>query len=51
MGWAANNLKLAVATVERVILLFDDTGERKDKFATKPADAIVSIKITSLSRA
>ena len=23
----------------RVVLLFDDTGEKRDKFSTKPADA------------
>jgi intraflagellar transport protein 172 len=36
--WSPNNLKLAVATSDRVIHLFDETGERKDKFPTKAAD-------------
>ncbi|CAB3377061.1 Hypothetical predicted protein [Cloeon dipterum] len=38
LAWSPNNLKLAACNSERVILLFDDNGERKDKFATKPAD-------------
>ena len=38
LSWSPNNLKLAVCTADRVIILFDDTGERKDKFSTKPAD-------------
>ena len=39
LSWSPNNLKLAVCTSERVILLFDETGEKRDKFSTKPADA------------
>ena len=31
--------RFAAVTAERVVFLFDDTGERKDKFKTKPADA------------
>lgn len=31
-------MKLAVATCERLVLLFDRDGTRRDKFATKPAD-------------
>ena len=37
--WSANNRRLAAATSDRVVLLFDDSGEKKDKFSTKPADA------------
>lgn len=37
MAWAPNNKKLAVATSDRSILLFNDLGEKKDKFNTKPA--------------
>lgn len=44
MAWSPNNQKLAVSTYDRVILLYDEHGERRDKFATKPADAKVSIK-------
>ncbi len=38
MAWSPNNAKFAVATYDRVILLYDEQGERRDKFATKPAD-------------
>jgi len=38
MCWSQNGLKLAVATVDRVVLLFDSNGEKRDKFATKPSD-------------
>ncbi|XP_044747182.1 intraflagellar transport protein 172 homolog [Coccinella septempunctata] len=34
--WSPNNKKLAVATIDRYILLFDENGERRDKFSTKP---------------
>ena len=36
--WSANGQKLAVVTADKVIQLFDETGERKDRFSTKPAD-------------
>lgn len=39
MSWAPNNKKLAVATSDRVILLFDEQGEKRDKFSTKPIDS------------
>ena len=39
LSWSPNNLKLAVCTADRVVLLFDETGEKRDKFSTKPADA------------
>jgi intraflagellar transport protein 172 len=38
MCWAPNNRKLAVVNVDRVVLLFDENGERRDKFSTKPTD-------------
>lgn len=41
LAWSPNNVKLAVCTVDRVVLLFDEHGEKKDKFATKPANAEV----------
>ncbi|XP_046396687.1 intraflagellar transport protein 172 homolog [Ischnura elegans] len=37
--WAPNNLKLAICSSDRVVQLFDDTGEKKDKFPSKPVDA------------
>jgi intraflagellar transport protein 172 len=38
VAWSPNNQRIAVATYDRVIHLFDEMGERKDKFPTKPAD-------------
>lgn len=38
MSWSQNNAKFAVCTVDRVVLLYDEHGERRDKFSTKPAD-------------
>ena len=32
---------MAVCTVDRVVLLYDEHGERKDKFSTKPSDSKV----------
>mmetsp|Transcript_15284 Transcript_15284/g.25210 ORF Transcript_15284/g.25210 Transcript_15284/m.25210 type:complete len:1767 (+) Transcript_15284:218-5518(+) len=37
--WSANSRKFAAVTADRVVHLFDDNGERRDKFSTKPADA------------
>ncbi|KAM4693761.1 LOW QUALITY PROTEIN: intraflagellar transport protein 172 homolog [Discoglossus pictus] len=39
MAWSMNSAKFAVCTVDRVVLLYDEHGERRDKFSTKPADA------------
>ncbi|RZF39607.1 hypothetical protein LSTR_LSTR001128 [Laodelphax striatellus] len=39
IAWAPNNLKLAVCNSERIIVLFDEHGEKRDKFPTKPADS------------
>ena len=38
IAWSPNNQRIAVATADRVVHLFDEMGERKDKFPTKPAD-------------
>ncbi|KAM7325225.1 hypothetical protein ACRRTK_015478 [Alexandromys fortis] len=38
MAWSQNNAKFAVCTVDRVVLLYGEHGERRDKFSTKPAD-------------
>lgn len=38
--WAPNSKKLAVVGTDRVVTLFDDMGERRDKFSTKPADKV-----------
>ncbi|KAG2468228.1 IF172 protein, partial [Polypterus senegalus] len=39
MVWAPNNTKFAICTLDRVVLLYDEHGERRDKFSTKPIDA------------
>ena len=39
LAWAPNNQKFAAVTTDRVVYLFDENGDRKDKFKTKPADA------------
>lgn len=39
MCWSPNNKKLAVCTADRTVLLFDGSGEKRDKFSTKPADS------------
>ncbi|XP_049874490.1 intraflagellar transport protein 172 homolog [Pectinophora gossypiella] len=52
ISWSPNNVKLAVATCERTVLLFDREGTRRDKFSTKPADPAAGKKsyvITSIS--
>ena len=45
ISWSPNNNKLAVATADRTVYLFDDQGDKKDKFPTKPADASVSPRL------
>jgi WD40 repeat protein len=38
IAFAPNGSRLAVASADRIVYLFDaETGERRDKFATKPA--------------
>ena len=38
VAWSSNGQKLAVSTADRVVHLYDDSGERKDKFPTRPAE-------------
>jgi intraflagellar transport protein 172 len=38
--WAPNGSRLAVCTTDRVVQLFDNEGNRRDKFATKPAEKV-----------
>lgn len=39
MAWSPNNSKFACCTSDRVVFLYDESGEKRDKFATKPVDA------------
>lgn len=41
MAWSASGARFAVCTADRVVLLYDEHGERRDKFSTKPLDAKV----------
>ena len=38
MVWSMNNQKFGVATADRVVHLYDEFGEKRDKFSTKPCD-------------
>lgn len=38
ISWSYNQQKLAVATSDRTILLYDENGQKRDKFSTKPID-------------
>ncbi|RYH28434.1 hypothetical protein EON65_12155 [archaeon] len=38
--WAPNGKKLAICTTDRMVVLFDENGVKKDKFSTKPADKV-----------
>ena len=40
MCWSSNAKKLAICTVDRIVVMFDENGVRKDKFSTKPADKV-----------
>ena len=35
LAFSPNNLRLAVATADRYVTLYDENGEQKDRFATK----------------
>ena len=35
--WSADGKKLAVATTDRVVTLYDEEGNKKDKIPTKPS--------------
>ena len=36
--WAPNGKKLAVCNSDRMVLMYDEDGTRRDKFPTKPCD-------------
>lgn len=50
VAWSPNNAKFAVVTVDKVVYLFDENGEKQDKFSCKPADAakVLSFSPSSL---
>ena len=38
LAWSQNSKRYAVATADRVIHLYNEKGERQDKFTTRPAE-------------
>ena len=36
-AWSINNMRLAIAQSDRKISLYDENGEKKETFSTKPA--------------
>ena len=38
--WSPNGKRMAACTTDRVVLMFDEDGVRKDKFGTKPAEKV-----------
>ena len=42
LTWSPNNMRLAVVTTDRIVTLYDEQGEKRDKFSTKPNDPKVS---------
>ena len=46
LAWSPSNTKMAVVTMDRVVILYDELGERRDKFSTKPANPqVIFLKI------
>ena len=43
MCFCPNGKRLAVCSMDRMVSLFDENGERKDKFSTKPMDKVPTI--------
>lgn len=49
VAWSPNNLKLAACNSDRIVVLFDENGEKRDKFSTKPGDQkVLLFKIYNL---
>ena len=38
LAWSPDSKKYAVATADRVVHLYDENGQRRDKFTTRPAE-------------
>ncbi|KAJ3078603.1 hypothetical protein HK102_004371 [Quaeritorhiza haematococci] len=38
IAWSPNGQKIALVGSDRVVQIFDETGERRDRFSTKPGD-------------
>jgi len=40
MCYSPNDKRLAVCLVDRIVYLYDENGERREKFSTKPGDKV-----------
>lgn len=38
LAWSSDSKRYAVATADRVVHMYDEAGEFKDKFTTRPAE-------------
>eukprot|EP00397_Hematodinium_sp_SG-2012_P000872 GEMP01000873.1.p1 GENE.GEMP01000873.1~~GEMP01000873.1.p1 ORF type:complete len:1750 (+),score=429.25 GEMP01000873.1:263-5512(+) len=38
IAWSLNHQRLAVASVDKIVHLYDEFGEKQDRFSTKPAE-------------
>jgi hypothetical protein len=41
LSWSPNSTRLAVATNDRQIVVFDESGSQRDRFSLKPANKVV----------
>uniref|UniRef100_A0A7S3K758 IF140/IFT172/WDR19 TPR domain-containing protein n=1 Tax=Aureoumbra lagunensis TaxID=44058 RepID=A0A7S3K758_9STRA len=49
IAYSPNNKKLAVCTEQKVIRLFDELGEQRDKFSTKPLEKGTDYRVKGLA--
>jgi len=45
IAFSPNGMRLAIVTTDRTVMLFDENGERRDKFTTKPAEKVRGINV------
>eukprot|EP00435_Cladocopium_sp_Y103_P010102 s747_g2.t1 len=38
ISWSANTTRLATVGADKIVQLFDEQGDKQDRFQTKPAD-------------
>jgi len=43
MCFSPNDKRLAVCLLDRIVYLYDENGERREKFSTKPGDKVAWI--------
>jgi intraflagellar transport protein 172 len=42
IAWSPNNTRMAAISSNKMVVLYDENGESKDKFNTKPGESGVS---------